>query len=444
MSSATILVVDDEADLRRLLGRTLELEGYAVLSAADAERALETLQKQLVDVVITDVRMPGMSGVDLVREVKAAYPHTEIICLTAYGRVSDGVEAMRLGAYDFLEKDNYRSKIIPVLARATEKAQLNREVRSLRAKVNGAVDFNAIVGQSAPLRAAVHLARRVAPTDAAVLLLGPTGSGKEVFARAIHAAGGRAANKLVALNCAALGKDLLESELFGYKAGAFTGALKDKPGLVTTADGGTLFLDEIGEMEPALQAKLLRVLESGTFIPLGDTKERRVDLRIIAATNRDLATAAASGEFRSDLYYRLSTFVVEIPGLAERPEDIPDLVNFFIARLTKGTPAAERPVASDAFLNALRTHAWPGNVRELRNVVERAIILADGPYLEASSLPFASGRTAVTTAPTASLAAVEAAHIRRVVAHFGGDKPAAAASLGIGLTTLYAKLKEQA
>ena len=449
MPTGTLLIIDDEARLRQLLAQVLELEleGYIVLQAPDARRGLELLQQHAADVllVLSDVKLPDANGVDLLPRFKAAAPDAEVVLLTAYGTIPDGVKAMKLGAFDYLTKGDFEQLV--VVDRAAEKARLRKRVTELERRMGQQYCFESMIGDSPELKRVQQLARQVAPTDSTVLLEGPTGSGKELFAQAIHQASGRKGKAFVAVNCSAFPKDLLESELFGYKRGAFTGALTDKKGLLEEANGGTLFLDEIGELELNVQAKFLRVLESQTFTKLGDTKPTKVNVRLVAATNRNLKQEADEGRFRPDLYYRLSVFVINVPSLKERPTDVPPLAHYFLqyfaARLTKRLPGIE----PDALV-LLQRYPWPGNVRELKNVLERAAILAPaGELLSADYLPgefHVLGRPMKPEADAAdeSLRALEARHIGKLMGELEGNKPDVAKKLGIGLTTLYRKLEE--
>jgi two-component system NtrC family response regulator len=314
----TVLIIDDEEKLRALLARILRSEGFEVLEAADCKSGLKSVEQNDPDVILCDVKLPDGSGVDMVSRIKQKKPQVEIILLTAYGNITDGVQAMKNGAFDYIVKGDDNDKIIPLLHRAIEKVQLQKRVKELEKRVEDQFSFQAIIGKSKSIQQAIALAQKVAPNDTNVLLTGETGTGKEVFAQGIHQASQRAGKNFVALNCSAFGRDILESELFGYKQGAFTGANKDKKGLIEEANHGTLFLDEIGEMPLELQAKLLRVLETNEFLKLGDTKPTRSDFRLIAATNRDLKVESEEKRFRSDLYFRLNVFQIQLPPLRER------------------------------------------------------------------------------------------------------------------------------
>ncbi|SNR29745.1 sigma-54-dependent transcriptional regulator [Hymenobacter mucosus] len=447
MPSGTLLLIDDETSLRQLLARVLELEGYAVLQAPDASRGLELLRQHAAEVLVllSDVKLPDGYGLDLLPRYKQAAPLAEVILMTAYGTIPDGVRAMKDGAFDYLTKGDSDDQLLVVVERAAEKARLQQRVADLEKKIGAQYSFESMIGHSAALAQAKKLAQRVAPTDSTVLLEGPTGAGKELFAQAIHHASARQHKPFVALNCSAFPKDLLESELFGYKKGAFTGALADKKGLLEEATGGTLFLDEIGELELNVQAKFLRVLETRQFTKLGDTKPTSVNLRIVAATNRNLKLEAASHHFRPDLYYRLSVFTVLVPGLNERREDIAPLADYFLqyfaARLRKRLRGLE-PEA----LHQLQRYDWRGNVRELKNVLERAAILADSDLLTVDDLPaefhYLSATPATDAASDRSLRTLEKQQIRQVLHETGGNKMEAARQLGIGTKTLYRKIQE--
>ena len=443
MIVGNILIVDDEAKLRSLLKRIISYEGYVVYEAPDLRTANKILTAEEIDVVVCDVKLPDGSGLDMTRTIKACHSPVEILLLTAHAEIADGVEAMRSGAFDYISKGADNDKLLPLIARAMEKALLQRKVGKLQEQVAHAYSWEQIIGQSVVLQRTLALARKVTTGDTTVLLLGETGTGKELFARAIHAGSLRASQPFMALNCSALSKDLLESELFGHKAGAFTGAMKDKRGLIEEAGGGTLFLDEIGEMPVALQAKLLRVLETRQFYKVGSTSPTDADVRIISATNRHLQSEVEEGKFREDLFYRLNVFTIEIPPLRERRKDIPMLaahfVKLFAAKMNKS-----RPVMSRDFVQLLERQAWKGNIRELRNVIERAVILTDGPELSAESLPLEFRQDAPVGQPMSAfdLASVEKLHIQRVLNYTKGNKVEAAKLLNIGLTTVYRKMEE--
>ncbi|HVU55369.1 MAG TPA: sigma-54 dependent transcriptional regulator [Puia sp.] len=444
MSTGTVLIIDDEEKLRTLLARIIRLEGFTVIEAENLKQGGKLLEKGDVDVLLSDVKLPDGNGVDFIKDLKTRYPSLETILLTAYGNIADGVKAMKNGAFDYITKGDDNDKIIPLLARAMEKVQLQKRVSQLEQQVGKRYTFDGILGESPRILEAVSLAKKVAPSEATVLLLGETGTGKEVFAQAIHQGSRRAGKPFVALNCSAFGKELLESELFGHKAGSFTGATKDKKGLIEEADTGTLFLDEIGEMHIDLQAKLLRVLETNEFIKVGDTRPTKVNVRIIAATNRDLQQEVTEGKFREDLFYRLNVFTISLPSLRERMKDIPLIAAYYL-KIFAAKSAKRIESMSKPFLELLQQHEWKGNIRELKNVIERATILSDGAELTVDDLPTEFRFT--TSRPNGplsafDLASVEKLHIQRVLNHTKGNKTEAARLLNIGLTTLYRKIEE--
>jgi two-component system, NtrC family, response regulator len=437
-----VLIIDDEEKLRQLLTRIISLEGFSVLEAGNLSTASKVLEKEAVDVILCDVKLPDGNGVDFLKQVKSKYPAVEIILLTAYGNIPDGVQAMKNGAFDYITKGDDNDKIIPLLNRAMEKVQLHKKVEQLQKQLSNKYSFDTIIGESVPIQQAIELAKKVAATDATVLLLGETGTGKEVFAQAIHNNSNRGNKSFVAVNCSAFSKELLESELFGHKAGAFTGAVKDKKGLFEEANGGTIFLDEIGEMPAELQATLLRVLETGEFIKVGDTKTLKVNVRIIAATNRDLQKEIETGHFRSDLFYRLSVFQIVLPSLRERLKDIPDLAKHFATVFAAKTNKPV-PVLQKEYLEALQHYNWPGNIRELKNIIERSVILNDEQQLTVKNLPVELQAAHPQSLHSAfELARVEKMHIQKVLNYTKGNKTEAARLMGIGLTTLYRKIEE--
>ena len=441
-----ILVVDDEVQIRTLLSRMLELEGYEVCQAGDCRTALKQLEFQSPDVVLCDVFLPDGNGVDLVSSVKKTALNVEIILLTAHGNIPDGVQAIKNGAFDYITKGDDNNKIIPLVSRAVEKARMNVRLEKLEKKVGHTYSFDSVLGDSKALKDAVSLARKVSGTDVPVLLTGETGTGKEVFAQAIHYNSKRAKQNFVAVNCSSFSKELLESEMFGHKAGSFTGALKDKKGLFEEADNGTIFLDEIGEMAFELQAKLLRILETGEYIKIGDTKPTRVNVRVVAATNRNLPEEITAGRFREDLFYRLSVFQIHLPPLRERAGDVRILAKAFVKDFSV---RLARPVTeiTPAFLEALEQQPWKGNIRELRNVIERSLIVCESERLDVADLPLDIQNTHYeqsdeTTPGSFELSAMERRHIARVLEYTKGNKTEAARLLKIGLTTLYRKIEE--
>lgn len=441
-----LLIIDDEEKLRSLLSRLLEDEGFDVIQASDGKSGLKKLSSAEVDVVICDMKLPGENGLEILDKIRKENPAIEVILLTAFGNIHDGVKAIQHGAYDYLVKGDDNDKIIPLVYKAFEKVVLNRKLRNLEQRLQSKHSFDAITGKSKGIRNALDLAKKVAPQDTTVLITGETGTGKEIFANAIHQASKRQRRNFIAINCSAFSKEILESEIFGHLAGAFTGAIKDKKGLFEEASGGTIFLDEIGEMAPELQSKFLRVLESGEFVKVGDTKTTKVDVRIIAATNRDLKKEVAEGRFRSDLFFRLSVFQVELPPLRERIEDIPSLINEFVPEFChKMNVKSKQPSAE--FIEMLCHYPWPGNIRELRNVIERSVILSSDDQLQTDTLPqeirtrsTVHGSDKIMSA--FDLASAEKLHIQKVLHHTGGNKTEAARLLNIGLTTLYRKIEE--
>ena len=440
---ANILIIDDEEKLRELLKRIISLEGYKVSDTATIGSARQLLDAGNIDIVLCDVKLPDGNGVEFTREIKEKHPAVEVILLTAYGNIPDGVQAIKNGAFDYIVKGDDNDKIIPLLSRVSEKVTLQQKVNRLEKQLGNQFSFDAIIGCSPALQNAIQLAKKVAPTEASVLLTGETGTGKEVFAQAIHHSSPHLNQNFVALNCSAFSKDLLESELFGHKAGAFTGANKDKKGLVEEAKGGTLFLDEIGELPMELQPKLLRLLENGTYIRVGDTKEQKVSLRVIAATNRDLRNDITNGHFRSDLFYRIAVFSIELPSLRERVKDIPLLAGHFLEVYAAKTSKNITSISKEA-MEALKHSEWKGNVRELKNVIERAVIMEDSNMLQVESLPFEiqHGNGKENELPKFHLATIEQMHIRKMLHYTNGNKAEAARLLNIGLATLYRKIEE--
>ena len=437
----TLLIIDDEPTLRLLLSRILELEGYAVYQAKDRMSGLDLLRHHDIDVVLCDVFLPDGNGVEMIPELKRCSPRSMVILLTAHGNISDGVQAIKNGAFDDIVKGDDNHKIIPIVSRAMDVLRQESPSRPTPPAVSPQQGFTAVVGQSVALAESIRMAQKVAVTDVCVLLNGETGTGKEVFARAIHEASPRKDRPFVAVNCSAFSRELLESELFGHKAGSFTGAVKDKKGLFEEAHGGTLFLDEVGEMEFCLQAKLLRVLESGEFIKVGDTKTTRVDVRIIAATNRDLKKEIANHQFREDLYFRLSVFQIILPPLRQRQGDIALLAAHFVDRFCA---QMQRPgiTLDPAAVRMMEAYPWPGNIRELKNVVERALIVCSDT-ITVDDLPVDLRLSPATAAPEADfdLATVERNHIAKILEYTHGNKTETARLLKIGLATLYRKIE---
>ncbi|MEG1748265.1 MAG: sigma-54 dependent transcriptional regulator [Tannerellaceae bacterium] len=441
-----VLIIDDEKQLLSLLARMVGLEGYEVIQANSCKTGLRQMELHTPEVVLCDVRLPDGSGVELVSELRKRCPLSEVILLTAHGNIPDGVQAIKNGAFNYITKGDDNDKIIPLLAQAAEKATTAYRQKQVEkaAAVGKQYSFEGIIGRSASMQEAIALAQKVAQTTVPVLLTGETGTGKEVFAQSIHQHSPRKEKAFVAVNCSSFSHELLESEMFGHKAGAFTGALKETKGLFEEASGGTIFLDEIGEMAFDLQAKLLRILETGEFLKIGDSKPTRADVRIIAATNRDLTKEIAEGHFREDLFYRLSVFQIHLPPLRERQEDIPLHIAAFVSALS-GRMGRNIPTLSADYLSTLIQYPWKGNVRELRNVVERSLIVSDGDALTVQSLPptmLHPKDNPVGTYAGFDLSGVERLHIQKVLKYTNGNKTETSRLLGIGLTTLYRKIEE--
>lgn len=441
-----ILIIDDEEKLRNLLSRIISLEGFNVFQSPDCKSAIKKIEQTEIDVVLCDVKLPDGNGVELTRIIKDKYPQIEIILLTAYGNIPDGVMAIKNGAFDYITKGDDNNKIIPLLYKASEKVELSKRVLQLEKQLGNKQSFDNIVGKSKAIIAAIEAAKKVASSDASVLLTGETGTGKEIFAQAIHNAGSRSKQNFIAVNCSAFSKELLENELFGHKAGAFTGAVKDSKGIFEEANNGTIFLDEIGEMPHDLQAKLLRVLETGEFLKLGDSKPIHVNVRIISATNRDLQREVEEKNFREDLFYRIAVFQIPLPSLKDRISDIEELSQYFLRMFTQKTNKKINKI-SDDYLEILKCHTWKGNIRELKNVIERSVILTDGTELNVASLPVElqqinSDISAGRKLSAFDLAGAEKIHIQKVLNYTNGNKTKTAELLGIALTTLYRKIEE--
>jgi DNA-binding NtrC family response regulator len=433
-----LLIVDDDVELREALARRFRRQGMTVLDAGSGEEALETANQSRCDVALLDLHLPGMTGIELLRQLKERQPELEALMLTAHGSIETAIEAMKQGAYDYLTKPFHLPELEIHIQKAFEKVQLARRERQWVEQLRFESPRYRIVGSSAGVQHVVRLIEKVAPTDSTVLVRGASGTGKELVARALHANSPRRERPLVTINCAALQETLLESELFGHVKGAFTGALQSKPGLIEIAEGGTLFIDEVAETTPAVQAKLLRVLEDGHFRRVGSTEEFYADARVIVATNKPLEEEMKAGRFREDLYYRLNVVTIELPLLKERREDIPELVEHFLT--TRKTGAAPYPIRPDA-LQALMAYDWPGNIRELANVLERAQILAENHVITPDDLPEAMAVDVAppneATADPRTLREVERRHILAVLQQEKGNKVHAARTLGISRRALY-------
>jgi two-component system, NtrC family, response regulator len=444
MHHGNVLVIEDDVKIRLLLKRVLSLEGYTAYDVADLRSAAKLVKSEEIDVIVCDVNLPDGNGIEFTKHIKTSSTNIEIIMLTAFGNIPDSVQAMRNGAFDYITKGDDNEKLIPLVNNAMEKAHLQRRVQQLEEQAKKDFSFDSIIGKSQIIAETISQAKKVALTDATVLLLGETGTGKELFARAIHGVSNRAVYPFVALNCSAFTKGLLESELFGHKAGAFTGAVKDKKGLIESANEGTLFLDEIGELHIDLQAKLLRVLENNEFIKVGDIKPTKINVRIIAATNCNIENGVKTGDFRKDLFYRLNTFTIELPPLRERKQDIPLLADYFLHIFSLKTNHSVEGM-SKPFLDQLKMHDWKGNIRELKNVMERAVILASGSPLTIEHLPGELQNAEyikLVNRSALDLNTMEKMHIQRVLNHTKGNKAETAKLLNIGLTTLYRKIEE--
>jgi DNA-binding NtrC family response regulator len=385
--SLAILIIDDEPYLPHQFARYLRKHGYEVYTAADGEAGLTELQRSDIDLVLLDLRLPKISGLDVLTQIRQSEPDLPVVILTAYGDVQTAVSAMKLGAFDYLLKGFDLDELLLVVRRALETSAMSRELRQLRRERSDNYHFKYIIGQSERMREIFDLVARVARSDASVLIMGESGTGKEVVARAIHEQSTRSAGPFHALNCAAIAHNLIESELFGYEPHAFTDAKKQKRGLLELAEGGTLFLDEVGEMSLDVQAKLLRVLETRSFFRLGGNREVKINVRVLAATNRDLEQAKLDGSFRPDLYFRLAVLTITLPPLRERPGDILLFATRFIDDFNKSLGRTVRRIAPEA-QRLLLAYSWPGNIRELKNVIERAMILSNRDEIEPGHLPY--------------------------------------------------------
>jgi DNA-binding NtrC family response regulator len=449
MKSRPILVVDDEKSLRRVVQVHLEQRGYRVSTAENAADALVQMSRNEFALVLTDLRMPGRSGLELLKEVRRLYPETAVIVLTAFGTVENAVEAMQSGAYHYVTKPINYDELMIVVERALEHTRLVEEVSQLRETLEQRFGFENIIGRSGALTAVLDIAARAARSASTVLIEGETGTGKELLARAIHVASPRKEGPFVTINCGAIPKDLLESELFGYRKGAFTGAVENKQGKVEAGDGGTLFLDEIGEMPLELQVKILRLLQEGEMQKIGAVDPVKVDVRVLAATNRNLRRMADEGEFREDLYYRLAVIPMTLPPLRERGEDVPELVRYFW-RKTIEKLSRDDLILPDKLLPVFGGYHWPGNIRELQNVVERIAVLSRGPEVTEADLPDALRReqSAVDSLRfelppnSISLDAVERELIVRALQRFNGNQTKAAQYLGLTRKTLIYRMEK--
>ena len=442
-----ILVVEDEAKMRRLLELQLGEEGFAVHSAADAETGLQLLVREKPDLVVTDLRLPGMGGLEFLQAVKRANASLPVVVMTAYGTVESAVEAMKVGASDYVTKPFSLAELVLVIRKELDSHRLREENRTLREALGKRYAYSNIIAQSDKMQAVLALVERVAPTTSTVLLGGESGVGKDLIARAIHEHSQRTSGPFVKINSTAIPENLLESELFGYEKGAFSGAASSKPGKFELADKGTLFLDEIGDVPPAIQVKLLRVLQDREFERLGGTKTHKVDVRLIAATNRDLRAALEEGTFREDLYYRLNVVAIDIPSLREHKEDIPALANFFLERYARDSGRKITGIAPEA-MKRLTEYHWPGNVRELQNMIERGVTLSAGTMLGLDDIHLdenstrASSGAAHTLPPGMTLEQWEDETIREALRRANGNKSQAARALGLSRNALRYRLSK--
>jgi two-component system response regulator HydG len=445
---ATILVADDDPGLRESLERTLTREGYRVITASDGRAALERLQAGSIDLVLTDLKMPGLSGLDLLRAAKAMSPDIDVILLTAFGTVEEAVKAMKEGAYDFLSKPFRREQLLKLIDKALERRSLIAQNRALRQQLEDLRAKGQLIGNSAAFRRVITLVEQVADSSATVLVQGESGTGKELVARAVHECSPRRNGPFVAVNCAALPETLLESELFGYERGAFTGAAGRKEGRFELANGGTLFLDEVADLSLVTQPKILRVLQEGEFERLGGTRTIRVDVRVVAATNQDLPQMVREKRFREDLYYRLNVITVTVPTLRERPEDIGLLASHFL-RVYAAKNNRRLEGFTDEALRRLEGYSWPGNVRQLENVIERSVVLARDRLIDARDLPEEVGgvksppRDAILSLIGIPLAEIEQRLLDETLRITDGNKTQAARLLGIDVRTVARKLERR-
>jgi two-component system response regulator HydG len=443
-----LLLIDDEQSVHDALGVLLREEGFEVISALTGAEGLERFQESRPDIVLSDIRMPKMTGVDVLQEIRERDPNTPVVLLTAQASLQSAIQAVNLGATHYVQKPWVNEELVAVLHRSLSYGVVARENTRLKKELRRRDTREVLrpIGESPSFRKALELAESVAGSDSTILIRGESGSGKEVFARYIHELSDRADQRFLSLNCAALPEGLLESELFGHVKGSFTGAVRDKEGLFVAASQGSFFLDEVGEMAPSTQVKLLRVLQQREVIPVGSTKARPVDVRLIAATNRDLERDIEQGRFRRDLYYRLNVISVELPALRERDEDVPILAEHFLQRHAEEDASAPTKFSSDA-MAVLQEYNWPGNVRELENVVERAVVLTSGSTIGVNALPnrlreppsVPLVREEFPANPT--LEVIERAYIEHVLKAEAGNKTRAAEVLGIDPSTLYRKIK---
>lgn len=441
-----ILIADDEKTFRDTLAKVLIEEGYEVMTAPNGVVALQEISKQEFDVAFCDIRMPGIDGLQLLEEIRKVSPRTSVIIITAYGSIESAVQALKRGAYDYIVKPLIFDEVLVKVKNIIGFQELSRDYKRLRAEVEERYDFRNIVGISPKICEVLNLVKKITSTKSTVLITGESGTGKELIARAIHQNSPRKTEKFVPINCAAIPDNLLESELFGHVKGAFTGAISSKEGLFKIADKGTLFLDEVGELPLSLQVKLLRVIEDGEVLPVGGVKTIKTDIRLIAATTRNLSKEVEKGNFREELYYRLNVVEIALPPLRERKEDIPPLVNHFVNRLNMELRKSVSGVDPQA-MRILLSYSWKGNVRELRNVIERAMILCEGDIIMPFDLPspLSVGKEPIEKEEDnlkEILRKYEREHIIKVLEKTGPDKKEAARLLGLSLSSLYRKIEE--
>ncbi len=443
VTAKSILLVEDEKMLRESLAELLRQEGYQVTEASNGREGYDQILKQPFDLVMTDMRMPEMDGMGLLQNVKLAAPNTPVVVITAFGTVDSAVAAMRAGAVDYLLKPVQFEDVQVRVRRALEFGEMRRDQHVMTEQLASQSTFHNLIGESPSITKIFELARKLSTVRSSVLIVGESGTGKELFARAIHYNGVTREKPFVAVNCGAIPESLIESELFGHRKGAFTGAIKDRIGYFEAAGGGTLFLDEISTLPLQVQVSLLRVLEERVVVPVGDTRPRPVDLRIIAASNQDLQTLCKQGKFREDLLYRLDVVRLVLPPLRQRQQDIPMLVHHFLDKYTREMNKKVLGVSNGA-MRAMLSHAWPGNVRELENVIERAVIFAEGRKIEAADLPFATGPANDEEGEDLkeALTQFERQHIIYSLRRHGYEKAETAKHLGIGVSSLYRKLEE--
>jgi DNA-binding NtrC family response regulator len=442
----SILIVDDEESFRAHLMRLFVRRGYAVADAANGAEALALAEQRQFDVVLLDIVLPGLDGIEVLRTLKERASETQVIMMTGNATVSNAIASMKLGAYDYLTKPFEFEELFILIERACELSALRQESKALHLELDRQRQFDEFVGSESKTLAVLALLEKVAPTDSTVLITGETGTGKELIAKAIHRQSLRHSKPFVVANCSAMQETLLESEMFGYEKGAFTGAVKNKSGLIEVANTGTIFLDEVGDLQPNLQIKLLRFLENGEFRPVGSTHSRRADVRVIAATNRDVKKLMGEEKFREDLFYRLNVINIQLPPLRERRDDVEALVDYFLKKMCATMGKCVTHLEKDA-LEALKQYDWPGNVRELENVIERAVILASANAITIDDLPADLIHPTAFSLPQSndnSLAAIERDHILKILTETSGNKAKAARILGITKKTLYAKLHQYA